>query len=440
MQPKSIRLNTVRFLGHTRLTILTKMIFVVGFATAATTGCGSPETGIHPGPEIAETPRGEVARVDAPVVTVTLPGEPAEVYRAGVKVGETSSLTRRLEERFPHLRATGCLERAAGIYGRTAQADRLPLAFSEFVLHWSGCPDPFAAVVHILTEEDGDDVLFEELAKMIESMPATNAGVARVPAKEPYSWRWTVFLTQRDVEMQAVSTTAAPGGSLTLVVRFLRPVDGASVITTRPDGSVVNIETGFSGDRMVAAVEIADRPGTQWIEVIAVDASGPHVALLFPVEVGGEPPRAWVGARRQDEGWITDPVAAEAYAQSLLAQDRARFGLAHLIRDDILAAVARRHSAEMARNGEIAHVSPSTGTVADRLAAAGFQAEFAAENIARSSTIADAQEALMRSPSHRAAILSAQATHVGVGVVSRNEGKAGVVHYMTQVFAQPRPR
>ena len=205
----------------------------------------------------------------------------------------------------------------------------------------------------------------------------------------------------------------------------------------RPDGAVVDIDTGLSGDRMVAAVEIGDRTGTQWIEVIASDDSGPHVVLLFPVEVGRDPPRAWLGTRRRDEGWITDEVAAEAYARSLLDQDRARFGLSALIWDNTLAAVARRHSAEMARRGEIAHVSPTTGTVANRLEAAGFKASFAAENIARSSTIADAQEGLMRSPGHRAAILTADATRIGIGIVSDRKGGTGLVYFTTQVFASP---
>ncbi len=189
---------------------------------------------------------------------------------------------------------------------------------------------------------------------------------------------------------------------------------------------------------MLAAVPVADQPGTQWIEVVASNASGPHVVLLFPVEVGRVPPRAWVGARREDESWIADPVAAEAYAHQLLDQDRARFGLSALIRDDTLAAVARGHSAEMARTGEIAHVSKKTGTVANRLEVAGYEFRFAAENIARSSTVADAQEGLMRSPGHRAAILSLEATHVGIGVVSIRNEKTEVVHFITQVFAKPR--
>jgi len=412
---------------------------VVVLALTSLSGCGLFEPGAGPEPTVSV--EGEIA-ADAPqppVITVTLPGESAEMYRTSGEESVAGTLGRRLETRFPHLKVVPCLERAAGIYGRTAGADGFPLAFSEFVLHWSGCPDPFAAVIHVLTDDDGDDQFFEHLAEMLATVPATHAGVSKDPASAPYSWRWTVFLTQRDVEMQPVPTSVHPGASVALLVRFLRPVDGASVISTLPGGRVVETKGGFSGDRLLAAVQIADRPGTQWIEVIASDASGPHVVLLFPVEIGREPPRAWVGSRRRSEDWINDPVTAEAYALKLLDEDRNRFGLPALEYDDTLAAVARRHSAEMARTGEVAHVSKTTGTVVDRLQDAGFKASYAAENIARSSTIADAEEGLMRSPGHRAAILSSDATRVGIGIVTLNKPETGVVYFITQVFARPTP-
>lgn len=412
---------------------------VAAVACLVVSGCGILDSSGDPASVDSPTePPSEAASLP-PVITVTLPGESAAMYRTGGEDRVPGGLARRLEARFLHLEVAPCLERAAGIYGRTAGADGFPLAFSEFVLHWSGCPDPFAAVIHVLTDDDGEDAFFDELARMLATVPATHAGVSRDPASSPYSWRWTVFLTLREVEMQAVPTSVAPGTSVAVLVRFLRPVDGASVISTLPDGRVVETEGGLSGDRLLAAVEMADRPGTQWIEVVATDASGPHVVLLFPVEIGRDPPRAWVGSRRRSEDWITDPVTAEAYAHELLDQDRARFGLPALVHDDVLAAVARRHSAEMARTGEIAHISPTTGSVADRLESAGFQMTFVAENIARSSTIADAQEGLMRSPGHRAAILSTDPTRVGVGIVTSTQPETGVVYFITQVFARPVP-
>jgi uncharacterized protein YkwD len=399
------------------------------------TACGGHDSDDRPPP--ATTAADATARHDTPTVTVTLPGEPAASYRAGGEGPATGALASRIETRIPGLKVIPCLERAAGIYGRTAQADRLPLSFSEFALHWSGCPDPFAAVLHVLTDDDGEAAVIDQMIETLESIPATHVGVARVPASEPYSWRWTVFLVERRVVMQSVPSMVSPGSSVALVVRFLEPVEGASVITTHPNGSVVEAAAGLSGDRMLAAVEIADRPGTQWIEVVAVDATGPHVVLLFPVEVGREPPRAWVGTRRQDEGWIGDDATAADFAFELLTKDRVRFGLHSLARDGTLDEVARRHSEEMALTGMVAHVSATTGSVVDRLGSVGYEAGFAAENLARASTITDAHDGLMRSPGHRAAILSSDATRVGVGVATIEGPETGKVHFVTQIIARP---
>jgi hypothetical protein len=403
------------------------------FSVVALTHCAAPFDDTAQPTEIALQP----AREEPVIMTVTLPGEPASEYRANPDDRSTGTIAGRLQERFPSLKPEPCLERAAGIYARTARADDLPLAFSEFVLHWAGCPDPFATIAHVLTSDSDDREFLAYLGQTLATIDATHVGAAKVPASAPYAWRWTVFLTDRRFEMQSVPTAAAPGTSLVLVLRFLERVDSAKVVSTSPDGTVTETDAGLSGDRMLASVDLADRPGTQWIEVMANDSRGPHVVALFPVEVGRSPARAWIGKTREGEDWITDPVLAEDYAVTLLQEDRGRFGLPPLVVDHTLASVARRHSAEMAASGEIAHFSPITGTVADRLESADFAAFFAAENVARSSSIADAQEGLMRSPGHRAAILSTEVTHVGVGIASRHGPETGTVHFITQVFARP---
>jgi uncharacterized protein YkwD len=304
-------------------------------------------------------------------------------------------------------------------------------------MHWSGCPDPFAAIVHVLTTEDGEDELFRHLSETLKEITATHIGASRVPASEPYAWRWTVFLSSRKYEMQPVPTTAVPGSSLTLVVRFSKPVSETSIICTHPDGRIVTSNAGLSNGRMVAAVEISDRPGTQWIEVVSSDSSGPHVELLFPVEVGRTWPNTWIGKKKTREEWITDTTTAEEFALSLLQSARANHRLPPLTPSRELTEIARSYSAEMASTGRVSHVSPISGTVATRIESAGFAARFAAENIARASTLTDAHEGLMRSPGHRAAILTPRATHVGVGVVTRHSPETGTVHFITQVFALP---
>ena len=202
-------------------------VVIACLAAICVSGCGPLEPADRSEPAVPIGVESTAVATQQPVITVTLPGESAEMYRTGGEGTVSGTLARRLETRFPHLKVVPCLERAAGIYGRTAGADGFPLAFSEFVLHWSGCPDPFAAVIHVLTDDDSDDEFFGHLAEMLATVPATHAGVSKDPASAPYAWRWTVFLTQRDVEMQPVPTSVAPGTSVAVLVRFFRSVDGA---------------------------------------------------------------------------------------------------------------------------------------------------------------------------------------------------------------------
>ena len=60
-----------------------------------------------------------------------------------------------------------------------------------------------------------------------------------------------------------------------------------------------------------------------------------------------------------------------------------------------------------------------------------------AENLARSHYLHDAQESLMRSPGHRAAVLSQKATHLGVGVAITSDDQGQRLYHVTQVFVLP---
>ncbi len=113
---------------------------------------------------------------------------------------------------------------------------------------------------------------------------------------------------------------------------------------------------------------------------------------------------------------------------------RAEAGLAPLARDARLDAAARTHSADMAWNRMLEHVSPRTGTPADRVSAAGVEALEIGENVAVNTDASAAQAALEESAPHKANMMSPAFTHVGLSVL-RVEG--GV--WVTEVFAQLSP-
>jgi len=374
------------------------------------------------------------------LLSIELPGPAAELYQTGAD--SSSPLAAAIRRRFPDVAVAACLERAAQAHADLPAGleQHVPLAFTEFALHWAGCPDPTASLSVLLTSEPGPAAMLDQLAKLLDGTSVTHVGAAASSAPLPYHSRWFILLAERRIAMLPVPTSGEPGADLPLQFRIDDRFGSATLAVTSPRGSVTTAAAGVSTGWAVAVVSLAEQIGTQWIELIGNGPAGPEVLALFPVEVGRSPPAHWLGRPATDESWVDSTAAAEALAARLVDDDRARFGLAPLSWDPELADIARAHSAEMAADGYFAHVSPRTGSVVDRLQAAGYPATFAAENIAMAPTLTEAQESLMRSPGHRAAVLTPEATHFGIGVVTRRDPRLGTVHHLTQVFvdrAQP---
>ena len=111
-------------------------------------------------------------------------------------------------------------------------------------------------------------------------------------------------------------------------------------------------------------------------------------------------------------------------------QMRSAAGIATLARDARLDASARAHSADMAANDMLEHVSPRSGDPMARIAAAGLPNVQVAENIALNADVLAAHGALVGSDAHRANLLNPALTHIGLAAVRSPRGV-----YVTQVFA-----
>lgn len=163
---------------------------------------------------------------------------------------------------------------------------------------------------------------------------------------------------------------------------------------------------------------ITQSAGRAWL----VLAAGVALALvaIYPAApvLGAAPEAAW--------------AEAEEFVR-VIDQVRIEHGRAPLVRDSRLDELALIKARDMAENGYFDHVSPVYGTIFDMLEAVGIEYRWAGENIARAGDVETAHEALMQSPDHRANILSAGYTHVGVGVV-----RDGRRLYIAQIFANPR--
>ncbi|MDE0374645.1 MAG: CvpA family protein [bacterium] len=94
-----------------------------------------------------------------------------------------------------------------------------------------------------------------------------------------------------------------------------------------------------------------------------------------------------------------------------------------------LAEIAAGHGVEMYEEGYFSHVSPGTGSVADRLVAQGIPFRIAGENLALNPTVDGVHGGLAASPSHRATMLETRFTRVGISV---HDGPLGLM--VVQVF------
>lgn len=123
-------------------------------------------------------------------------------------------------------------------------------------------------------------------------------------------------------------------------------------------------------------------------------------------------------------------TADEQAMVNLVNQERAKAGLKPLAVDMRLVSLARQKSQDMITNNYFSHQSPTYGSPFDMMRKAGVTYRTAGENLAGASTVQQAHSGLMNSSGHRANILNASYTHIGIGVI--RGGRYGAM--WTQMF------
>ena len=114
----------------------------------------------------------------------------------------------------------------------------------------------------------------------------------------------------------------------------------------------------------------------------------------------------------------------------LVNAERAKVGLKALIVDSKLTNMARVKSQDMITNNYFSHYSPKYGSPFDMMKTFGISYRTAGENIAMNQSMESAHTALMNSEGHRANILGASYTKIGIGIVKDSRGYL----YITQDF------
>ncbi len=119
----------------------------------------------------------------------------------------------------------------------------------------------------------------------------------------------------------------------------------------------------------------------------------------------------------------TDPSSLEVDDEAarlvfeLLNETRAEEGVPPLAWSKGLAAVALGHAEEMYEAGYVSHLSPVTGRVEDRVAAAGIRLATLGENLALAASARAVHDGLAASPGHRANMVNPAFDRVGIAAV-----------------------
>jgi uncharacterized protein YkwD len=312
------------------------------------------------------------------------------------------------------------------------------------MLHRAGVPNPGLMVASLATTEAGDTDLLDTIDRILEDNPGlTHVGWGRAQDQRA-NGRWQLFVLgqiRRAGLDGPFPTTAPPGTAVPLHFRLDPHQYDPSVLHQVDDGPLHRIAPELRTDGGWAATIIVPDGATRLsLQVVAVSPDGPAPVLSMVVHVGSSwterPPTFTVPLDASLEPIASTGLAARRMLD-LVNRARIDQGLTEVEEDPTLSAVAEDHSRDMVANRFLAHRSPVTGGLTDRLDAAGLHALIAVENIARDPSLDDAHRQLMASPGHRANILHPDVTHAGVGVVEeiREDGPRHWV--VTVVMTRP---
>jgi uncharacterized protein YkwD len=320
----------------------------------------------------------------------------------------------------------------------------VPYPLVEFALQYHGIIEPSPHLLVVLGPLDAPAPLIEQLRPRLIEVLADSGGVSRIgvgSARRPDGEVLVVALLSSHVETRPVPRRLELDGTVALEGRIRDGFGEPEVFVTRPDGLVERLAVREeAGGAISAELRCDRRAGRHQIEITASDRTGSTVLANFPIWCGEAPPEQHSAAITiGDAAPVTSAADAEARMFTLVNRDRAAADLPALTLDPRLADVARAHSREMRITGVVGHVSATTGSAADRLRVAGIRTGLVLENIARAYGVGEAEAGLMNSPGHRANLMSAGATHLGIGIDLGDEIAGRREMFVTQVFIRVPP-
>jgi uncharacterized protein YkwD len=315
----------------------------------------------------------------------------------------------------------------------------------EFALQRNGIIEPSPHLLVVWGDVNDASAIVDQLKPRIPEIlgdgASSRVGIGAFKRAADGTGAIVFALQGSGVTTNPIPRSLSPGGSVGLDAVVDARYKEPEVFITREDGSTerLALDAGKSGG-FKTQLACGKHLGRQQVEITASDAQGSTVLANFPVWCGAEPPSTLTVEPSHDDETVVPADEAEKRLLALMNRDRQAAGLSALVWDDRVADVARKHSEEMRRTKVVAHISPTTGSAADRVKAAGIKTAVVLENVARAYGVGEAHDGLMNSPGHRANLMSSAATHVGVGVVLGDEVSGRREMFVTQVFIRVPPK
>jgi uncharacterized protein YkwD len=310
-------------------------------------------------------------------------------------------------------------------------------AVLAFVSRWFGLPGVISRPI-VATFETPDERLIAERVVQAIGGSAANAvqprlglAVQRTRKGKVVSHRVSVVLLDAPIELDPLPRRLAAGEQATLSGKLLGGVTNPKVLLSDAAGRLSTPQQA-PGDAFRAELSCGDRPGRIQVEIRGEYEGREGGVASFPVACAEELPARVAIA---PEPWPTDQGAAERRILELVNEERKAAGLEPLAWDAALAGVARSISSEIASRGGAA----GGADVAERLKKEGIASPLVLQSAAAERSFERAHERLMDSPTNRANIMNAEATHGGVGAVPATDAQGQPLVYVTEIFIRELP-
>jgi uncharacterized YkwD family protein len=161
---------------------------------------------------------------------------------------------------------------------------------------------------------------------------------------------------------------------------------------------------------------IAQKNGVSLANLIKANPQVSNPNVIWPGMKLNIPQKAAAPATKPNTTNVSTSASFEQQVVNLVNAERAKAGLSPVVSDAQLAKMALDKAIDMKKNNYFDHNSPTYGSPFDMMNAYGIKYSYAGENIAMGQqTPQQVMNDWMNSPGHRANILNANFTKIGVG-------------------------